>query len=219
VGNDNRLLALVVDDEETIREFLAEILGGMGFGVDCASRGEEAVEKIWSESYDLVLTDIRMPGLDGMKVLETARSCSPETAVIVITGFGSIAGAVEAMKLGAIDYLSKPFSADAVDVVIHKALELQRLRDENRSLRSQLVQSHRYEDLVGKSNSMQQVFELIETMAQSRATVSFLVVAILSGYSYFIVLSLDVVSITTFLRALAMPITGRLYNLLIVNIL
>ena len=128
MGNENRPLALVVDDEEAIREFLAEFLGGTGFGVDCASSGEEAVEKIRSETYDLVLTDIRLPGLDGMKVLEAARSCSPEIAVIVITGFGTVSGAVEAMKLGADDYLSKPFSAEAVDVVVHKALELQRLR-------------------------------------------------------------------------------------------
>jgi len=171
VSDPGRPQALVVDDEEAIRDLLGEILDGMGLGVDRASSGEQAMEKIRGQSYDLVLTDFRLPGVDGLAVLETVRTISPEAGVIVITGFGSIAGAVEAMKRGAFDYLTKPFSVDAVEVVVRKVLEFQRLREENRSLRAQLAPSQRYEDLVGKSEAMQQLFELIETMAQSRATV------------------------------------------------
>ena len=171
MSDPGRPQALVVDDEEMVRDLLDEILNGMGLGVDRASSGEEAIEMIRGQSYDLVLTDFRLPGVDGLAVLEAVREASPETNVIMITGFGSIAGAVDAMKRGAFDYLTKPFSVDVVEVVVRKALEIRRLRDENRSLRSQLVPNYRFEDLVGKSKAMQEIFDLIETMAQSRATV------------------------------------------------
>jgi DNA-binding NtrC family response regulator len=166
-----RFQALVVDDEEAIRNLLGEILGGMGLEVRCASSGEEAILKVRGQPYDLVLTDFRLPGVDGLAVLEAVREAAPETSVILITGFGSIAGAVEAMKRGAFDYLAKPFTVDAVEVVVRKALEFRRLREENRSLRSQFAPSNRFEDLVGKSKAMQDLFELIETLARSRATV------------------------------------------------
>ena len=162
---------LVVDDEALVRDFLAEILGQAGHRVHCVERGEEALEEVQKEHYDLVLTDICLPGIDGLKVLEGIRAHSPETAVIVITGYSSIPGAVQAMKQGAFDYLPKPFTADAVDLVVQKAFEVQRLRSENRALRSQLSQRYSFENIIGKSAPMRRIFEQVETVASSRATV------------------------------------------------
>ena len=162
---------LVVDDEALMRDYLTEILSRMGHRVECMARGEDALERFRESFFDLVITDIRLPGIDGFKVLDAVRSSSPGTAVIVITGYGSIEGAVQAMKLGAFDYLAKPFTADAVELVIQKAFEFQRLQEENRALRSQLSSQYGYENIIGKSEPMKRVFEMVETMAPSRATV------------------------------------------------
>jgi DNA-binding NtrC family response regulator len=169
--SDDPKSILVVDDEATVREFLAEILGEAGHRVVCVERGEEALERLKEEHFDLVLTDMRLPGIDGLKVLEGVREGAPETAVVVITAYGSISGAVQAMKQGAFDYLSKPFTADAVELVTRKAFEVQRLRAENRALRSQIREKYSYENIVGKSAPMQAIFQQVETVAPRRATV------------------------------------------------
>lgn len=162
---------LVVDDEDIIRSLLAEILGQLGYRTLCLGRGEEVVDQVKKEHYDLVLTDIVLPGIDGYEVLAGVRAASPDTPVVVITGYGSIEGAVKAMKLGAFDYLPKPFTIDAVGLVVQKVFEVQRLRAENRALRSQLSQRYSFENIIGKSAPMRRIFEQVETVAPSRATV------------------------------------------------
>src|SRR3990172_4446644 len=127
---------LIVDDEPLMRDFLVETLQRKKYVVEAVGNGAQALELAKSEFYDLVITDIRMPEVSGMQVLEEIKKMNPDTEVVVITAFGTIENAVGAMKLGAYDYITKPFSADEIEIVVDRALERQRLRDENRSLRN-----------------------------------------------------------------------------------
>jgi DNA-binding NtrC family response regulator len=162
---------LVVDDDVLMKEFLNETLTRKKYSVDLASTGQEALKMMKQKEYDVILSDIRMPQLGGMDVLKATKNFLPDAKVILITAYATVENAVEAMKLGAFDYIMKPFSADAIEVAIEKAFEHKRLVLENRMLKSQIAGQYRFENIIGKSPQMQKVFEMVDVVANSRATV------------------------------------------------
>jgi DNA-binding NtrC family response regulator len=162
---------LVVDDDSLMKDFLHEALGRSNYFVDLASTGEEALEKIKDKDYDIILSDIRMPSMSGMELLKATKEYLPDTKVVMMTAYGTVENAVEAMKLGAFDYVMKPFSADEIELVLKRAFEHKRLILENRLLRSELAGKYRFENIVGKSPQIQKIFELVEEVADTKARV------------------------------------------------
>ncbi len=162
---------LVVDDDSLMKDFLKEALGRCDYSVDSASCGEEALGKIKDKDYDVILSDIRMPSMSGMELLKATKEYLPEAKVVMMTAYGTVENAVEAMKLGAFDYVMKPFSADEIELVLKRAVEYKRLILENRLLRRELAGKYRFENIVGKSPQMQEIFELVEGVADTKATV------------------------------------------------
>jgi DNA-binding NtrC family response regulator len=160
---------LVVEDEEKLRRVIELQLKTAGCEVEQAGSAEEALKLV--DRADLILTDLRLPGLSGLELLTTLRRQDSHTPVIVMTAFGSIENAVEAMKAGAVDFLPKPFSLDHLMTVVAKALELRTLRDENRELRAELSQRYEFDNIVGGSDAMREIFASISRVAPTRATV------------------------------------------------
>src|SRR5881396_4278487 len=158
---------LVVDDERSMRELLAIMLRQAGHEVTLAEGGEQAVEVLKNESFDLVITDLRMRKVDGLGVLRAAKEHSPSAVVLVVTAFASTETAVEAMKLGAYDYVTKPFKLEEIKLTIANALERKRLQDENRALRRQLIKAGPFDGFVGRSPRMLAIFETIRKTADS----------------------------------------------------
>ena len=163
---------LVVDDDSYVREATEEILKLKGYEVDTAPEAKTALQKLDESDYDLILSDIRMPGMTGMELLEAARAKVPDTHIILMTAFGTIEDAVEAMKKGAYDYIQKG-STDPVEIelVVERALKYQETERENRRLRSELQNRYSFSSMIGKAHNMEQVFDLIDTVADSRATI------------------------------------------------
>ena len=162
---------LVVDDEEQMRDLLAKVLERKGFQTSVCGDGTEALAFLEKEPVDLVVTDVRMPGLGGMEALRAVKELNPDIVVIIMTAFGSIDQAVQAVKEGAYDYINKPFKIDEMLLTIEKALDERRLRHEVSTLRQELHTRYRFENLIGKSRPMQEVFGQIEQVAGSRSTV------------------------------------------------
>jgi len=162
---------LVVDDEQSMRELLGIMLRQVGYAVTLADGGEAAVQALKTDDFDLVITDLRMRKVDGLAVLRAAKEHSPRTVVLVVTAFASTETAVEAMKLGAYDYVTKPFKLDELRLTIANALERKRLQDENRELKRQLRREHGFEGFIGKSPCVLEVFETIRKTADSGSTV------------------------------------------------
>ena len=161
---------LIVDDEEIVVRSCLRILGG-AYQVDSASDGREALEKIAATSYDVVILDIMMPKMDGMEVLKRVKETHPDVDVIMITGLSEIETAVRSMKLGAFDYLPKPFDPDGLRLVVERALERRRLLQENADLRGQVSAKYRLENMVGASAAMQNVYRLVAKCAPTNSTV------------------------------------------------
>jgi DNA-binding NtrC family response regulator len=164
-----KLSILVVDDDKLVNDFLTETLTRAGYEVGSVSSGDEALEKIGDQVYDILISDIRMKGMDGIALLQKVKDIQPEITAIMITAYGTVENAVKAMKLGAYDYLLKPVSPDAIEMLVERVAEVIRLRRENKQLRSDLAS--RYRNIVGKSTKMRQVFDLIENTADARSTV------------------------------------------------
>jgi two-component system response regulator PilR (NtrC family) len=163
---------LVVDDEQSMRELLGIMLRQVGYDVTQADGGEAAIQALkTTDVFDLVITDLRMRKVDGLAVLRAAKEHSPHTVVLVVTAFASTETAVEAMKLGAYDYVTKPFKLDELKLTIANALERKRLQDENRELKRQLRTERGFDSFVGKSARMLEVFETIRKTADSGSTV------------------------------------------------
>jgi len=162
---------LIVDDESALREAIAERLADHGFVVEQAASGEQALERLAEFAFDILITDLRLPGIDGRQVVESALERYPDIIPIVITGYGTVKDAVEAIKQGAADFITKPFQFDALLHVLRSALEQRRLKSENAYLRSQLEDRYRIEGLVGHSASMRSLFQLLETVAATSSTV------------------------------------------------
>ena len=162
---------LIVDDEDYMREVVRQALEGADFEVDEAADGMTALAMLRQYPYNVIVTDIRLPGLTGDKILEEALSLFSETIVIVMTGFGNIQSAVEAMRKGAYDYLPKPFQLDELVVRVEKGLEEQQLKSENRMLRGELQNKYHFSNLVGNSSAMQNIYRLIGVVASKNSTV------------------------------------------------
>jgi two-component system response regulator PilR (NtrC family) len=162
---------LVVDDERSMRELLAIMLKQAGHEVTVADGGEAAIQALKSDTFDLVITDLRMRRVDGLAVLRAAKEHSPQTVVLVVTAFASTETAVEAMKLGAYDYLTKPFKLDEIKLTIANALERKRLQDENQALKRQLRRQRGFENFIGKSRQMLDIFDTIRKAAEGFSTV------------------------------------------------
>jgi DNA-binding NtrC family response regulator len=162
---------LVVDDAREVRDLMKEFLAGEGFEVSSAHNGLVASRMVGREDFDMVITDIRMPKMDGMKLLETIKRTNPQVIVIVITGYGTIDAAVRAMRLGAYEYITKPVMLDELRLVIHKAFEHQQLRSDNRMLQRQLKTKYRFKNFIGDSDIMQEIFRFIEKIANTDSTV------------------------------------------------
>lgn len=162
---------LVVDDEPLIRDLLRDILREEGYEVSVAKEGLSALKKVKREETDLVITDVKMPGLDGIKLLKEIKKVSPSTPVIVITAYGTIENAVEAMKKGAYDYITKPITPDQIKLVLQKISRHKNLLRENRYLRAEVNQKYNFEELVGESPGMREVYSMIDKVAKTKATV------------------------------------------------
>ena len=160
---------LVVEDEEKLRRVLELQLASAGFDVDKAATAEEGLKVV--DRADLVLTDLKLPKMDGLELLALIRRQNALVPVIVMTAFGSVETAVGAMKAGATDFLLKPFSLDHLMQVIGKALEVRALRDENRELKEQLGRRYEFDNIIGRSEAMQEIFATIERVGPTRATV------------------------------------------------
>ncbi|MCX5724067.1 MAG: sigma-54 dependent transcriptional regulator [Nitrospirae bacterium] len=162
---------LVVDDERGLREVLSIMLTRAGYAVTEAADGEEAIGHVGREIFDLVITDLRMPKADGMAVLKAVKSLSPETVVLVITAFATADTAVEAMKQGAYDYLTKPFQVDEVQLIIRNALEKRRLSTENILLKREMASHSSFAQIIGQSEAIQKVFDVVRKVADAKSNV------------------------------------------------
>jgi two-component system response regulator PilR (NtrC family) len=162
---------LIVDDESSMRDVLQIMLKRSGYAVTVASDGEEALGQVQKEIYDLVITDLRMPKVDGLEVLKSVKSSSPDTVVLVVTAFASADSAVDAMKHGAYDYLTKPFQVDEVQLIIRNALERRRLSTENMLLKREMASQSSFAQIVGQSEALQKVFDLVRKVADSKSNV------------------------------------------------
>ncbi len=162
---------LVVDDEDYMREVVREALENAGFHVDEAADGKIAVSMLRKFPYNVIITDLRLPGLTGETILEEALALFPETIVILMTGYGNIQSAVEAIRKGAYDYLPKPFQLDELVMRVEKGLQEHQLKSENRMLRGELQDKYRFSNLVGNSSAMQNIYRLVGQIAQKNSTV------------------------------------------------
>ena len=162
---------LIVDDEAPLREAIAERLADHGFIVEQAGNGEDALERLAAFAFDILITDLKLPGINGRQVLDAAIERYPEMIAIVITGYGTVKDAVEAIKQGASDFIAKPFQFDALMHVLRSAMEQRRLKSENAYLRSQLEERYRFAGIVGRSRPMRELFQLLETVAATSSTV------------------------------------------------
>jgi len=162
---------LVVDDELSMREFLEILLQKEGHQIESAASGKEGLERIESEKFDLIICDIMMPRISGMEILKRARDLDKNAMVIMITAYASPENAVEAMKIGAYDYITKPFQVDEIKLVVNKALEKTQLMEENLRLRQEVESRYKFRNLVGASRPMQEVFDLIRKIAPTKANI------------------------------------------------
>lgn len=162
---------LVVDDDALVNEFFAAVLKKAGYQVATASSGEQGMELMREREFDLVLSDVKMPRMNGIELLTQVKTESPETVVVMITAYGTVKDAVAAMKLGAYDYVLKPVLPDELEVVVTKALEHRQLILENRILRSEVRSRYRFENVVGADKKLVTVLDTLASAANSRATI------------------------------------------------
>ena len=162
---------LLVDDEKSVRSTLALMLQKSGYIVDEAANGQEVMEKCGKASYDIVITDLKMEPMDGLAVLEHVKQANNSTEVIVMTAYGTVESGVEAMRLGAYDYIQKPFEKDEFLILIQKALERRDLVTEVEQLQDELREKYRFENIVGNSNEMMDVLSMVSKVAKTDSTV------------------------------------------------
>jgi two-component system response regulator HydG len=162
---------LIVDDDAAMREMLASLFHDQGFATDEAISVDSALERLAESEYDAVLSDIKMPGRSGIELVGELRRLRPETPIVLMTAFGSIDSAVEAMRAGAFDYVTKPFEPEAVLFALERAFERRALEEENRSLRRALDRTSSLGELIGESPAMRDIFALIRRVAHSRSSV------------------------------------------------
>jgi len=166
-----RAQILVIDDEPLMRDFLEETLLRAGYGVETASDGTTGLGEVRSGAYDLIISDIRMPGVDGIALLEETKKTQPAMVVIMMTAYASVETAVHALKLGAADYIMKPFTPEKVERVVETALNELKLENVNRYLRSEIEQDFNFEEMIGASPAMVAIYDQIKKVSQSKASV------------------------------------------------
>ncbi len=162
---------LIADDEEVMRDVLSTLLSSESYRVDLAETGTQALEMIRDKDYSVILLDLMMPGLDGLQVLEEMKKAENSPVAVILTAFASIDKAVKATKLGAFDFITKPFKNDELLLAVKNAMEHRHLVDENQRLKKSLRERFSFQNIIGKSSSMQQVFDLITQVAPRRSTV------------------------------------------------
>lgn len=162
---------LVVDDEESIREFLEIMLRKEGYEVTCAADGQQALDLLKKKSFDMVISDLQMPHVTGIELLKQTKDQYPDMLFFMITAFATTETAVEAMKLGAYDYITKPFKIDEVRINIANALRSRNLETENRSMKKELVREYSFQNLIGNSDNMHRIFELIKRVSMTPTNV------------------------------------------------
>ena len=162
---------LVVDDDEGVRQVLGQSLKESGYSVACVESGEKAVVSLRESPFDLVVLDMVLPRVDGLEILKEITTLRPETPVVMITGYASVETAIKAMKMGAVDYVVKPFRMEEVELVVARALERSHLRRENVYLKRQLESAYGVHNIVGQAPEMRRIFALTEQVASARSTV------------------------------------------------
>lgn len=162
---------LVVDDEPVVCRNCFKILTEAGYGVETLQSSRAALERVKEELFDIVIVDLKMPGIDGMELLRLIKETNPEIIIIMITGYSTVESAVEAMKSGAFDYIPKPFTPDELSIRVEKALEKRSLVQENRYLRQELKEKYKFGNIIGKSKKMQEIYRTIEKVASTDSTV------------------------------------------------
>lgn len=162
---------LVIDDDESLQRVLRHNLEEEGYIVLLASSGEEGLRLLEEEEAELVITDIRMPGMDGVDVLRRVKELSPQVPVMIITAYGTVETAVEAMRIGAFDYITKPFNRAELKLKVKKALQIKELERENIRLKSELSDKFKFQNIIGSSEKMQKLFEFIKRVSVTDATV------------------------------------------------
>src|ERR1700731_1850129 len=162
---------LLVEDEAPLRQAIAEQLADRGYHVEQAESGEAALTHLADFAFDVIVTDLRLPGIDGAAVVDAAVERYPDIVAIVVTGYGTVKDAVEVIKRGAWDFVSKPFQIDELLHVLDSALEQRRLKSENAYLRAQLEERYRFDGVVGKGRAMAHLFQLLETVSGTNSTI------------------------------------------------
>jgi two-component system response regulator AtoC len=168
---NSNIQILIVDDELIVRESLGNWLKEEGYSVDSADNGLTALEKLKTKEYDLVVADVKMPGMDGIQLLEQCKKKDPDLQVLVMTAYASVDTAVQAMKQGAFDYIVKPFDPENVSQIIQRSLKFKMLEKENILLKKELEKKYGIDEIIGKSKKMEEIFDLIRTVADSEAVV------------------------------------------------
>ena len=166
-----KISILIVDDEESVRDSLYNWFIEDGYRVECAENAKRALSMLESDSFDIVLADIKMPGMDGLEMLRRIKLLKSDSIVIVITAFATVDTAVQALKNGAYDYVTKPFDPDDLSHLIRNASKQISLTEENENLKKKVVSLENIEDLIGNSEAMRKVLKDIETVAQSNSSV------------------------------------------------
>ena len=162
---------LIVDDETAIQKALVKLLTSQGYEVDGANDGAQAIELAKAKSYDLVITDLKMPNMTGIELIKQLKTIHPNIMSIVMTGFGTIESAIEAIKSGAFHYITKPFELDDVTMLVQKALRFRKLENDNQMLKSQLKMTYNFENIIGCSDKLKEVFQLVEKVAESDSNI------------------------------------------------
>lgn len=168
---NEKMSIMVVDDEKIVRESLFFWFEKAGHSIDTAASGFEALEKLEKVPFDLMFVDIKMPGMDGIELLNRVKKDYPDTIVVIITAYGSIESAIKAMKMGASDYLLKPFKPDYLTLVMEKIIQQKRLTNEYNYLKNRLEKTIRFENIIGQSPPMEEIFDLIPEVATSNASI------------------------------------------------
>lgn len=161
----------IIDDEPIIHEVLGDLLSSEGYEVENSASGEEALNKHSSQSFQLVLLDLLLPGIDGIEVLKKLKKIDPNSVIIIITAFASVESAISTMKIGAYDYIQKPFKHDELLITVQRAIEHRKLQEENMRLKDELQRKFSFENIIGKSEVMKTVFETIKASAPTRSTI------------------------------------------------
>ncbi len=165
------LSVLIVEDDDSMRDLLRKILTDEGYRVNTAGDGTTALTMVKQTPVDVVLSDVKMPGLDGLELLKAVKQLTPGTYVAIMTAFGTIDSAVEAMKHGAYDYISKPFKIDEIRILMKKIVEEKALRQEVAHLRKEVSRRYEYSNIIGKSRRMQEIFDLLGKVAEGKSTI------------------------------------------------